>query len=525
MKGVKPLENIQLPDLIVDITGRLEEAGFENYIVGGAVRDLLLGKNAEEILDWDIATDAKPQDIANIFPEHSGYEDKFGTVALVQKRQEQENLEVHITPYRKEGRYGDYRHPEKVEWADSLKEDLKRRDFTINAIALNLKHEARSTKSETSTNDKNLNDKKVSNFEFRISEFVLVDPFNGQNDLENKLIRAVGDSTDRFQEDALRMMRAVRFATVLQFSIEADTKVAVQENAQLLKEISKERVREELVKMIMSDQPQEGVRLLDDVDLLGIILPELKKTQGIEQSPPHKYDLYEHSLASLQKSAQYNQKLELRLAALFHDIGKALTQGWNKEKGKYTFYNHAPVGAQLAFKILKRLKFSNQVIDKVYHLIYHHMFYYDVGEVTESAVRRLLRRVGGWENFQDLMSLRIVDRKAIPVPKAKPYKLRHLEFMMEKVSQDPVTVQQLQIDGNEIMEILDIQPGPRVGLILEALLAEVIDDPQKNTAEYLAQRAQELSKLTNEELRVKGARVEQEREQRVQQLKQKYWVK
>lgn len=494
--------NVKLPQFILKISKALGKAGYQSFLVGGAVRDLLMGVPSEKISDWDLATNAEPKEIIRLFPKCSKYEDKFGTVTLIEKLPDK-NLEIEITPFRKEGGYEDFRHPQKVEWARTIEEDLARRDFTINAIALRL-----------TTDDQRLT-----------TEHEVVDPYDGQKDLESKLIRAVGRPEERFQEDGLRLIRAVRFAAVLGFEIEPKTRSALQKNVALIKKISAERIRDELIKIIMSPRAEQGIRMLDEAGLLVFILPELKSAQKVEQSSPHRYDVYEHCLRSLAKAAEYGQGLELRLAALFHDIGKPKTRDYDQTKGKYTFYDHAIVGARIAEKIFKRLKFPTSITEKVVHLIYHHMFYYDVGVVTESAVRRLLRRIGGRKAFQDLMALRIVDRKATPVPKAKPYKLRHLEFMVEKVRQDPLSVGQLAIDGNQLMEITSLKPGPRVGLLLEALLAEVLEDPKLNKLAALKRRAQELNQETDSKLQELAQKVTQEKKQRLTQLKQKFWVK
>jgi poly(A) polymerase/tRNA nucleotidyltransferase (CCA-adding enzyme) len=510
--------NVKLPQFILKIDKLLKQEGYQSFLVGGAVRDLLMGAPSEKIGDWDLATNAKPQEIIRLFPEYSKYEDKFGTVTLIEKRPDK-NLEIEITPFRKEGGYEDFRHPQKVEWAGTIKEDLGRRDFTINAMAIEIKSEIR--------NKSQIPNPKLPPTEYRsqVVNYDIIDPFEGQKDLESKLIRAVGKPEQRFCEDALRLIRAVRFAAALGFKIEPETRGALQKNVALIKKISAERIQDELIKIIMSPRAEQGIRMLDELGLLALVLPELKSAQKVEQSSPHRYDVYEHSLRALAKAAEYGQSLELRLAALFHDIGKPKTRGYNKTKDKYTFYDHAIAGARITEKILKRLKFPASIIKKVVHLIYHHMFYYDVGVVTESAVRRLLRRIGGREAFQDLMALRIVDRKATPVPKAKPYKLRHLEFMVEKVRQDPLSVGQLAINGNQLMETLNIKPGPRVGLLLEALLAEVLEDPKLNKLAVLKRRAQELNQKTDRQLQKLAQKVTHEKKQRLAQLKQKFWVK
>lgn len=475
-----------IPKEIQNIIKALDQEGFEAYAVGGCVRDFLLGKKPQ---DWDITTNAKPEEIQKIFPKNF-YNNKFGTVT-VQTASDDETLKnIEITTYRIEAAYTDKRHPDKIKFTSSLEEDLSRRDFTINAMAM-------------------------------ATDGVIIDPFNGQKDLKNKIIRAAGDANKRFNEDALRMLRAIRFSVQLGFKIEENTFNANKKNSSLLEKISKERIRDEFEKMIMSERPDEAILMMKDSTLMDFVIPELKFGIGVKQNKHHVYDVFEHCVLSL-KYCKSN-KLEVRLAALLHDIAKpAVKQG----EGYYsTFYNHDHLGAKFAKKFLQRLRFSNEVIDQVYTLIYNHMFYYDMGVVTEAAVRRMINRVGK-ENLKDLIDLRVADRLGSGAPKAKPYRLRHLEYMFDKVQYDPVSVKMLKINGDDLMRELKLQPSPTIGAILDALLAEVIENPKLNDKKYLLARAHDLARLDLTKIRgLAKERIETKKEEEDEEIKKRHWVK
>ncbi len=488
---------IKIPEKITEVVNALKQANFEAYLVGGVVRDLLRGMPPEPLDNWDLTTNATPEQIQKIFPG-SFYENKFGTVTVVVKNKNDKNLLIEATTYRIEGKYSDQRRPDEVKFAKTIFEDLSRRDFTINAIALDIDNQGKVKK--------------------------IIDPHNGQVDIKNKIIRTVGEPIERFNEDALRLLRAVRFAVVLNFEIEKRTFEAIKKAAFNLTKISAERIRDEFIKIIMSPRAAEGIFLLEDTGLLEYIIPELREGINCIQSPPHRYDVFKHSVLALKKASEMeNATLVVRLAALLHDIGKPRTKKVTPER--ITFYGHQVIGAEMARDILRRLKFSNEVIEGVYKIIINHMFFYDVGKVTESAVRRLIMKMGGLSPMKDLVAVRIADRKATPVPKEKPYKLRHFEYMIEKVSADPIHVTQLDINGNEIMDLLKIPPGPRVGLILNALLAEILDNPQNNKKEILKRRAVELHQLSDEQLKQKRYRIDREIYERDQHFKEKHWIK
>lgn len=317
--------------------------------------------------------------------------------------------------------------------------------------------------------------------------------------------------TKDLTEDALRMLRAVRFAAQLDFDIENQTLNSIVENSHLLKFISKERIRDELIKMINTSRAAWAIQLLSNLKLLRFIIPELEEGIGVTQNKHHIYTVWEHNLRALDYAAKRNYSLEVRLASLLHDVGKPRTK--RGEGPESTFYGHEYVGARMTEKILKNLKFPREVVEKVTLLVKHHLFYYNVGEVTAAGVRRFLARVGE-ENVDDLLKVREADRIGSGVPKAFPYRLRHLKFMIEKVRHDPISPKQLKINGYQLMEFLKIKPGPRVGHILNALLEEVIEDPKKNSEEYLKKKALELNKLSDEEL--------QELRKRAEKRKQEY---
>lgn len=478
---------MDLPKEVIAIIEKLEKEKFEAYAVGGCVRDILLKRRPK---DWDVATNAKPEQIQKIFPDNF-YENKFGTVTVKTRSKEKNLKEIEITTFRAENRYSDKRHPDFISFIFDGKEDLARRDFTINAIAVNEKGK-------------------------------IIDPFKGQEDLEKKIIRAVGEPEKRFNEDALRMLRAIRLSVELNFKIEEKTFQAIKENSSWLRAIAKERIRDELVKMILSEKPDQAIELLKESGLLKYIIPELEKGIGVSQNRHHIYTIYQHSILSLKFAAKRKYNLEVRLAALLHDIAKPQTK--RGEGPDATFYNHDQLGAKFCIKILGRLRFPKKTIEKVANLVRNHMFVYNVDEVSESGVRRLLRRVSP-ENIEDLIHLRIADRLGSGCPKAIPYKLRHLQYIIEKVSKDPISVKMLKINGNDLMELLKIKPGPRIGLILNALLSEALENPKINGKKELLKKAKELNKFSDKELKARDKKVKEKKEEVDLEMKGKYWVK
>ncbi len=484
-----------IPKEVTHVTQTLEKAGFEAFLVGGCVRDLLLKREPK---DWDVTTNAKPEEIIALFPK-TFYENEFGTVGVVDETTENEKLKViEVTPYRLEGDYTDNRHPDIVTFSQNLEDDLKRRDFTMNALA------------------------------YSVSKEELVDLFQGQVDIKDKIVRTVGEAHQRFNEDGLRILRAIRFSAELGFEIESKTEKSILDNGSLLKNISMERIRDEFTKLILSDAPMQGMLAMQKLKLLSYIAPELETAVGVEQNQAHAYDVWEHLIRSLQHAADKKYDLETRLSALFHDISKPESRRWGKEQNNWTFYGHEVLGARAAKRILENLKYPTKIIEKVVKMIRWHMFFSDTEQITLSAVRRMIVNVGR-ENIWDLMNLRICDRIGTGRPKEDPYRLRKYHAMIEEALRDPISVGMLKIDGKRIMEITEITPGPKIGYSLHALLEEVLDDPTKNTAEYLENRVKELLLLPVNDLKELGEKgkvsKEEADEEELKKIRGKHWVK
>ncbi|MGH7249517.1 MAG: CCA tRNA nucleotidyltransferase, partial [Minisyncoccia bacterium] len=461
---------------------------------GGCVRDLLLKRKAN---DWDITTNATPEQIQGAF-ENTFYTNEFGTVGVVNDTASDETLKVvEVTPYRLEGKYSDARRPDNVIFSRKIEDDLKRRDFTINALAYN-----------PATN-------------------TMLDFYEGIKDIQNGVVKTVGEPMDRFAEDALRILRAIRIAAELSFTIEEKTKKAIQDNASQLGKISKERIRDELVRVLNSPKPMNALLLAQSLGILSFIIPELEQGIKIEQNQAHSYDVFEHNIRSLQHAADKGWDFEVRLAALLHDVGKPKSRRRSEEKNDWTFHGHDVVGAKMAKKILEDLKFSRETTDKVVKLVRWHMFFSDPDKVTISAVRRVIANVGR-ENIEDLVRLRICDRIGTGRPKEQPFRLRKYQSMIEQALRDPISVGMLAIDGKKLMEVTGEKPGPRLGWILHALLEEVLDDSDKNTPEYLEKKAKELSTLPDEQLKALGAegkeRKEEAEEEDIKEIRKKYFV-
>lgn len=490
MANTPKINNSKIPEYVTRVTETIQNAGFEVFLVGGCVRDLIMEREPK---DWDITTNAKPEEIIALF-EKTIYENKFGTVGVCVPRETlEENKQkegvgvtretsyyiVEVTPYRIEAKYSDFRHPDEVKFSDKLEDDLKRRDFTMNALAYNP------------------------------NKGQIIDLYKGQEHIKDKIIQTVGDPKDRFQEDALRMLRAIRFASELGFVVSHETITAISENAELLENISQERIRDEFVKIIESNNSAQGVGFLQKLGLLKYIIPELEEGVGCVQGGAHIYDVFEHLLGALNHATIKGWSIEIRLAALFHDIGKPKSRrpGIKKE---YTFYGHEVIGAKMAQKIMERLKFPSKTIDLVVSLIRNHMFFSDTEQITLSAVRRIVQKVGK-EYIWDLMNVRECDRVGMKKKEA-PYRLRKYHAMIEEVLHDPISVGQLAIDGEYMIETLHMKPGPRMGWILNALLEEVLDDPTKNTKEHLSDLVVSLNMLGDAELKTLGDRGKEKKE-------------
>lgn len=494
------MRTFTVPSEISKVTNTLEHAGYEAYLVGGCVRDLIRGTKPK---DWDVTTNATPDQIIGLFPK-TFYENEYGTVGVVNEEIPEGDVDrgtlriVEVTPYRKETTYSNFRHPDEVVFSGVLTDDLLRRDFTMNAIAYN------------------------------ISKGEIVDPYMGQEDIERHLIRTVGKAEDRFHEDALRVMRAIRFGAELGFAIEMDTMNAVVKFGSRLEKIAAERIRDEFIKIIMSERPMEGIILLHRTEILQYIMPELEAGLGCEQNGDHIYEVWEHNLRALEHSKERAWPLHVRVAALLHDVAKPHTRKWSDDKKDWTFYGHDVVGGRMATKMLERLRFPKQFIHDVSTLVRYHLFFSDIEKITLSAVRRIVANVGQ-ELVWDLMNVRACDRIGMGRPKETPYRLRKYHSMIEEAMRAPVSVGMLKIDGARIMEVLAIKPGREIGWILHALFNEVLDDPEKNTANYLENRAKALLAINPKELErlgEAGKETKAEKEEgEVSAIRKKYNVK
>jgi len=424
-----------------------QKAGYEIYAVGGSVRDVLMGHPTR---GWDFTTNARPEEILKIFPD-SFYDNKFGTVGVKIPEDIYE-----ITTYRSEKGYTDHRHPDKIAWGKTLEEDLSRRDFTINAIACDGK--------------------------------TIIDPYHGQEDLKNKIIRAVGVANARIEEDALRMMRAVRIASELGFMIEPATLEAIKTNAHLIRDISAERVRDELLRILASPFAADGILLLKQTGLLKIIISELDAAFTIGQKSParhHIYDVGTHSVMALKHCPSKDPIV--RLATLLHDIGKVKT--YKLVGDVITFYNHEVVSTKTAKAVLARLKFSRRDTEKILTLIRWHQFTVDERQ-TDSALRRFIRHVGK-ENLPDMLALRIGDRLGGGAAETS-WRMELFKKRLEEVQKQPFTVTDLKINGFDVMKELHIKPGPLIGKVLNDLFAEVEAGTLANDREELLTRLKDI---------------------------------
>ncbi len=456
-----------IPETILGNLKTLKNAGFEAFLVGGCTRDIFLDREPK---DWDITTNATPEQIQGLFPK-TFYENTYGTVGVVNEGEGDKKLAiVEITPYRIESMYSDNRHPDAVRFSDNIHDDLKRRDFTVNAIAFD-----------------------------PISDIV-VDDFEGIKDIESRTLRSVGVAAERFREDGLRVLRAVRLASELGFTINNDTEKAILEHGSVLKSIANERIRDEFTRLTESKTGGVAITLLQRLDILKYVIPELEEGLHMKQTQAHKFGVFEHLVRSFQCAIDKEYSKEVRMAALFHDIGKPRSRRFSEEKKDYTFYGHEVIGAKMTKTIMERLKFSRETIELVTKLVRWHMFFSDTNQITLSAVRRMIANIGK-DHIWDLVNLRVCDRVGTGVPKEDPYRLRKYIAMIEEVLRDPISVGMLKIDGNTLIKSLGIEPGPRVGFMLNILLEDIIEDPSLNTEEYLVTRATKLNELDINELK------------------------
>lgn len=442
------MTQIRLPEKVRLIIAQLEAAGYEAYAVGGCVRDSLLGR---EPSDWDVTTSAKPQQVKAVFRHTIDTGIQHGTVTVMLDR---EGFEV--TTYRIDGEYEDSRHPKEVVFTANLIEDLKRRDFTINAFAYN-------------------------------DQSGIVDAFDGMEDLDKGIIRCVGDAAERFGEDALRMLRAVRFSAQLGFTIAEDTKAAIREYAHDLKNISAERIQAELVKLLLSDHP-DYMRDAYELGITGIVLPELDAAFATAQhNPHHQYTVGEHLMQSLLHT---RADKSLRIAALLHDIGKPSVRTTDEE-GIDHFHGHVEVSEQMAVDILRRLKFDNDTIDKVQKYVRYHDY---KPEPNARAVRRAINKIGA-AYFPQVMEIRRADTLAQSSyqREKKLERIDQIERLYAEIMEKNqcISLKTLEITGNDLIA-LGVPKGKRIGEILNQLLDEVLQNPESNTHEFLIEKAKEL---------------------------------
>jgi tRNA nucleotidyltransferase (CCA-adding enzyme) len=488
------MQHVSLPQPVVYLLHTLLAAGYEGYVVGGAVRDTLMQR---ETADWDFTTNATPEEIQSLFPKHF-YDNTFGTVSVpavhLFKQMQRDGWTVaeeyagevwiqevfEITTYRKENGYSDKRRPDSVSWGTSIEEDLSRRDFTINAMAISV-----DGRKENPLNGLLAFARREPLLSLEVE---VVDPYGGKSDLEKGLIRAVGEPEQRFAEDALRMMRAIRFGAQLGFKIETETMEAIKTKADLIEHISWERKRDELIKILSSNYPADGMLALYHSGLLEFLIPEMLTMREVEQGGHHIYDVWLHSLESLRNCPSTDPIV--RLATLLHDIGKPKTARKQGPRG-VTFYGHEVVGARMAEQIGRRLRLSNKEVEKLRTLVRWHMFVYD-SQMTDAAIRRFIKRVG-LENINDMMLLRVGDRLG-GGSKATSWRLRELQQRIGEQLYEPLSLKDLKISGHELMEHLKIPPGPLVGKILNQLFEEVMEDSSKNDRDYLLERAKELNR-------------------------------
>ena len=440
----------EVPPDVLAICRRLREAGHQAHLVGGGVRDMLIGRPPT---DFDLATDARPEAVVALFGTTFAIPTglKHGTVTVLSETRRP----VEVTTFRGEGEYLDGRRPVSVTYVDTLVEDLSRRDFTMNAVA------------------------------FDPLDGRLSDPFDGQGDLARRLIRAVGDPLVRFREDGLRPLRGVRQAAQLEFEVDPPTLDAIPQTLDVFRKVSAERIRDELFKMLGARQPSRGLELMRQTGLLGEVIPELLEGVGCIQNRFHKHDVFGHTLSVVDAT---QADAVGRLGALLHDVGKPRArQPREGAPGEYSFFKHEYVGAEMADAICRRLKLANADRDRVVAMVKNHMFFY-MADWSDGTIRRFVRRVGGRDGLGDLFALREGDVKGRGFGEDPDEELAELRSRIAVVADADAAlkVTDLKIDGKDVMRILGIAPGREIGVILERLLERVLDDPSLNDREKLA---------------------------------------
>jgi tRNA nucleotidyltransferase (CCA-adding enzyme) len=448
-----------VPPSVRELCQRLKEAGHRSWIVGGCVRDELLRQGETGGVDvrgdWDIATSALPEQVTKLFRRVIPTGIQHGTVTVLMGKDQYE-----VTTLRGETTYTDGRRPDAVYFVDDIKDDLARRDFTINAIA------------------------------YDVLEDRLIDPFDGSRDLAQRVLRAVGVASERFAEDGLRVLRGARFAASLQLEIEPQTAAAIEPSLDSYRKVSAERIRDEWLKTMKAKRPSRAFQIMKDHGLLAISAPELLESVGCEQNKYHAYDVWGHAMSCLDAAPTLPV---LRVAALLHDIGKPRSRAFSQETNDYTFYQHERIGAEMADPLLSRLRFSNEERQHIVALVRHHLVCYDPSW-TDASVRRWIRRVTP-ELVSDLYLLNEADvrgkgRDCTPDLEA----LAALKLRVEQVlaAGAAFNIKDLAIDGRALMQELGVGPGPHLGKILKALLEEVVEDPSKNQRDLLLGRARDL---------------------------------
>lgn len=425
--------------------GRIfEENGYDCYLVGGAVRNMVIGHHPT---DYDFATNARPSAVMKLFKSVIPTGIKHGTVTVLF-----EGHQFEVTTFRVEGTYSNARHPDKITFTGSLYEDLKRRDFTINSMAI------------------------------PVLDGTLIDPHEGCRDLKRGLVRAIGEPAERFREDGLRLMRACRFSAQLEFSIEAGTKRAMTETVDTIRLVSAERIRDELMKILSSPRPSIGINAMQESGILALVLPSLSKCKGVPQGGFHAFDVFEHSLLACDGAPR--DKPLVRLAALLHDIGKAETLQ-EESPGQYTFYRHELNAEKTCHSIMRGFRFSRDYEEKVCLLVRQHMFNY-TDDWSDGAVRRFIAKVGA-ENLEDLFDLRLADQYGMKGIKPKYDTIAPLRDRIRSIleKEDALTIKDLDIDGHALHREADIPYGPEMGVVLDQLLETVMDDPELNRREKL----------------------------------------
>lgn len=458
------MNKIKIPVILQKMNNIFEKNGFKAYLVGGAVRDMFMNKEAS---DWDVATDATPEQVISAFKKVIPTGIAHGTVTVHFMGEE-----IEVTTFRIEQGYSDGRHPDKVSYASDIEEDLSRRDFTMNAIAVSLKDGS------------------------------IVDPFNGKTDIKNKVIRSVGNPLERFNEDGLRPIRAIRFASQLGFEIETNTLQAISNEKVLQKTstISIERFRDELVKLLKSPKPSVGLKLLESTNIMKLFLPELLEGRNCIQNDVrgyHVFDVLDHNFYSCDGAPVH--KVNVRLAALLHDIGKPASKVVRvTDEGEiYNFFSHEKYSETIARKLLTKLRFSNNEINNVCHLIENHMFHYEESW-SDAAIRRFVVRVKP-ENIEDLIDLRLADmygkyNMPIQIKESNACDLLiQLQDRIKKIQEEnsAFTLKSLAVSGKNLMEI-GIPSGKLIGKILDSLLETVLDDPKQNSKDVLLNIAKKL---------------------------------